>query len=659
MNYRPEIDGLRAFAVMPVILFHAGFQWFDGGFVGVDIFFVISGYLITTIIISEMAEDSFSLINFYERRARRILPALFFVTVACMPFAWMWLAPSDLKDFGNSVAAVSIFTSNIFFWSELGYFAPTAELQPLLHTWSLAVEEQYYILFPVFLILAWRLGLNWILILLSIVFIISLGTAHWATTISSHPKMISGAFFLLPTRGWELLIGVFIAFYLKYQSSPKSFTFNQITSFVGFGMILFSIIYFDQRTPFPSLYTLIPTLGTCLIILSAVPNTIVSKILSFPPLVGMGLISYSAYLWHNPLLAFARHRFMGDLSGGIMIMLCIASILLAYFSWRWVEKPFRNKTKTSRKMIFSLFACGLILFQFIGFFSYKTYLADGYSSRVEFSDQLKESLKMSQSDNCFNTALNHSANEWGCLLGVQKDTIDYILFGDSHALALKNMIDQAAESNKISIFFTGSSGCIPFLGIHPQRSDQLSNNCYALNSRVSEFAKLENIRGIILSAKWTFYTNGDYGGSRQQFIANSKNGPFNKDKSISAFKAGFNKTVDYYNNNDIPVYIVSQPPLQKYPAELAYFQLYKGLNTLQNISINKNEFLAIEKLYKSFFLERSSDINFINLTDEFCDVEICPIGTLKESFYADTNHLSIIGSKKLHEVFSKILLTKN
>ena len=200
MNYRPEIDGLRAFAVMPVILFHAGFQWFDGGFVGVDIFFVISGYLITTIIISEMAEDSFSLINFYERRARRILPALFFVTVACMPFAWMWLAPSDLKDFGNSVAAVSIFTSNIFFWSELGYFAPTAELQPLLHTWSLAVEEQYYILFPVFLILAWRLGLNWILILLSIVFIISLGTAHWATTISSHPKMISGAFFLLPMQ---------------------------------------------------------------------------------------------------------------------------------------------------------------------------------------------------------------------------------------------------------------------------------------------------------------------------------------------------------------------------------------------------------------------------------------------------------------------------
>ncbi len=294
MNYRSEIDGLRALAVLPVIIFHAGLQWFSGGFVGVDIFFVISGYLITNIIISEMAEDSFSLKNFYERRARRILPALFFVTVVCMPFAWMWLAPSDLKDFGNSVASVGIFTSNIFFWSELGYFGPTAELQPLLHTWSLAVEEQYYILFPVFLMITWRLGLNWVLILLAIIFIISLCTAHWATTIASHPKMISGAFFLLPTRGWELLIGVFIAFYLKHFKFPKSFTFNQIVSFIGLGMILFSIIYFDERTPFPSLYALVPTLGTCLIILSAVPNTIVSKLLSFRHLVRIGLISYSA-----------------------------------------------------------------------------------------------------------------------------------------------------------------------------------------------------------------------------------------------------------------------------------------------------------------------------------------------------------------------------
>ena len=214
MKYRAEIDGLRALAVLPVILFHAGFEWFSGGFVGVDVFFVISGYLITTIIISEMAEGKFSIINFYERRARRILPALFFVMLACLPFAWLWLAPSDLRDFGQSLVAVSTFSSNILFWWESGYFDTAAELKPLLHTWSLAVEEQFYILFPLFLMLTWRLGIKTILILLSIVFLISLGVAVWGTQYATHPKIISGAFFLLPTRGWELLIGVFAAFYI-------------------------------------------------------------------------------------------------------------------------------------------------------------------------------------------------------------------------------------------------------------------------------------------------------------------------------------------------------------------------------------------------------------------------------------------------------------
>jgi peptidoglycan/LPS O-acetylase OafA/YrhL len=182
MKYRAEIDGLRALAVLPVILFHAGFEKFSGGYVGVDVFFVISGYLITTIIISEMAEDNFSILNFYERRARRILPALFFVMLACFPFAWFWLAPDDLKDFGESLFAVSIFSSNILFWLESGYFDTAAELKPLLHTWSLAVEEQFYILFPIFLILTWRFGVKEILILLLLFFLTSskgLGITCW------------------------------------------------------------------------------------------------------------------------------------------------------------------------------------------------------------------------------------------------------------------------------------------------------------------------------------------------------------------------------------------------------------------------------------------------------------------------------------------------
>ena len=239
MKYRAEIDGLRALAVLPVILFHAGFEAFSGGFVGVDVFFVISGYLIATIIISEMAEGEFSLVNFYERRARRILPAMFFVIIVCIPFAWFWLTPSYLKDFGQSLMAVSTFSSNILFWRESGYFDTAAELKPLLHTWSLAVEEQYYVLFPIFLILTWRLGVKWILILLMIVFLMSLSLAQWGAY--NNPF---AAFFLLPTRGWELLIGVFIAFYLKYFTHLKSQPVNQFLSLLGFCMITYSIIAF-------------------------------------------------------------------------------------------------------------------------------------------------------------------------------------------------------------------------------------------------------------------------------------------------------------------------------------------------------------------------------------------------------------------------------
>ena len=364
MKYRAEIDGLRAFAVLPVILFHAGFDWLSGGFIGVDIFFVISGYLITTIIITEMAGGKFSLVNFYERRARRILPALFFVMAVCLPFAWFWLTPNDLKDFGQSLVAVSTFSSNILFWSESGYFDTVAELKPMLHTWSLAVEEQYYILFPIFLMLTWRMGIKWIIVFLTIFFLISLGVAQWGAYNSP-----SAAFYLLPTRGWELLIGVFLAFYLQYNKHPKSTSLNQVLSMLGFIMISYSVVAFDKSTPFPSLYTLIPTIGTGLLILSAVPKTLIYKLLITKPIVWIGLISYSAYLWHQPILAFSRHRLVSETSEILLVMLCIAlSLAMAWFSWAFIENPIRNKKKISRGTVFKGSFFGILFFIVCGSF---------------------------------------------------------------------------------------------------------------------------------------------------------------------------------------------------------------------------------------------------------------------------------------------------
>ena len=367
MDYRREIDGLRALAVLPVILFHAGFQTFSGGFVGVDIFFVISGYLITSIILAEMEAGTFTLANFYERRARRILPALFFVMLVCLPFAWFLLLPSDMKDFSKSLVAVSVFASNILFWRESGYFDTAAELKPLLHTWSLAVEEQYYVLFPLFLMLFWKLGKRRILLTLGFVFFSSFAVAQWAAFVKP-----AAAFFLLPTRGWELIVGAFAAFYLS-QNNRKNYPkiFIELSSWLGIGLIFFSVFTYSKATPFPGFYALAPTLGTVLIILFATKQTSAGKILGNNAFVGIGLISYSAYLWHQPLLSFARHRGVTSSDKDILFLLITATIVLACLSFKFIETPFRNKSVISKKSVFVFAFLGSLIFASFGLYGIK------------------------------------------------------------------------------------------------------------------------------------------------------------------------------------------------------------------------------------------------------------------------------------------------
>ena len=356
MQYRPEIDGLRALAVIPVVLFHAGIAGFSGGFVGVDIFFVISGYLITSIILNEQQKDSFTLAGFYERRARRILPALMLVVLLSAVAAWYLLLPAELVDFGESLASVGVFASNILFWTQSDYFATTSEFIPLLHTWSLAVEEQFYLIFPVFMIftLAWTKTKR--LSVLTLVAILSLIFCEWAWRNAPEAN-----FFLAPSRVWELMAGVLCAFYLQQARDPK-LLIRQLASLAGLLMLVYSIAFFDKSIPFPSLYALIPVVGTVLIILFTDKNTLVGKILSLPFIVGVGLISYSAYLWHQPLFVFARLNSMDELSVTTLLGLSILAFIMAFISWRWVEKPFRNRNWLSQRQVLWMAAlCSLIL----------------------------------------------------------------------------------------------------------------------------------------------------------------------------------------------------------------------------------------------------------------------------------------------------------
>ncbi len=366
-SYRREVDGLRAVAVLPVILFHAGFSSFSGGFVGVDVFFVISGYLITSLILSEQMAGRFSIIRFYERRARRILPALFFVMAFCVPFAWFWLMPSDMKSFSESLAAVSTFSSNFLFWSQSNYFDNGIGLKPLLHTWSLAVEEQYYVMFPLFIILAGRLGKRWMTGLMVAGCILSLVIAEWA----SYYRPEAG-FYLLPSRGWELLFGAFAALYLLGNERPsiRTSAVSQILSFAGLALIFTAVLTYSANTPFPGHYAILPVTGTVLIILFATPETYAGKVLSSKPLVGIGLISYSAYLWHQPLFAFARHRSFVEPDASLYLFLIVVTIILAFLSWKFIETPFR-RPEISRKRIFLSAGAGSAFFLALGIFGWQ------------------------------------------------------------------------------------------------------------------------------------------------------------------------------------------------------------------------------------------------------------------------------------------------
>jgi len=379
VKYRPEIDGIRALAVLPVILFHAGFELFSGGFVGVDVFFVISGYLITTILIEDIENRRFSIVNFYERRARRILPALFFVMLVCIAFAWMWMLPSQMKDFSQSLVAVSLFASNILFWQESGYFEAAAEEKPLLHTWSLAVEEQYYVLFPIFLILAWRFGKNRVFWMIVVMAAISLLLSEWGWR-----NKATANFYLAPTRAWELFAGSIAAFIVQKQGIGK----NNPLAISGLAAIIFSIFFYDETTPFPSVYALLPVLGVVLLVLYADKETVAAKLLSTKGFVGIGLISYSAYLWHQPLFVFARlQQFDDNIS---FLILVIATLLLAYFSWRLIERPFRNKNLLNQSQIFLFTISGMILFIVIGYLGYSN---GGFKERIIHSQTTNDVYK--------------------------------------------------------------------------------------------------------------------------------------------------------------------------------------------------------------------------------------------------------------------------
>jgi peptidoglycan/LPS O-acetylase OafA/YrhL len=503
-NYRPEIDGLRTIAVLSVILYHAqivvfGHDFFKGGFVGVDIFFVISGYLISRILLSELFEKGkISFLQFYERRARRILPILFTVFIVSFPLAYKYLLPNQFIEYAQSILSATFFGSNIFFYfTNTQYGAEDSLLQPSLHTWSLGVEEQFYILFPIVLLLAYRFAKNHLVSIIAVLILISLFYADWQSTKNTQLN-----FFMLTSRLWELGIGSLLAFYELKYGRVKHELLNQTMPLFGFAMIMYAIVFFNNQTPHPSFITLLPTLGTALIILYSVNTTdLVSKVLSWKPIVGVGLISYSLYLWHYPIFAFARIADTNGLHNDEKYLLILLTIVLSVISYFVIEKSFRNRQFLNIKK-FSV-AILLLIIAVLGM-NCKIIWGKGFIDRYHNTIAEKminvewvklrnpsylpqnQNITSKIDDKLFKDSICYKRRiaKDGCIFG----SVEFITLGDSFVGSLEPTLLNELHKHKIGLQTNQYPQCV-YLSQRYSRSDNENHPCLEVNHERDKYYK--------------------------------------------------------------------------------------------------------------------------------------------------------------------------
>ena len=610
IKYRPEIDGLRAIAVGAVILYHAqikilGHQLFKGGFIGVDIFFVISGYLITSIILKELiTTGTFSLKHFYERRVRRILPALLFVMLVSLPFAWMYLLPISFEDFSKSILYSLGFISNFYFWSITQvYGAESGLYKPFLHTWSLSVEEQFYILFPILLLVTFRYLRKYLIHILILGFIISLGLAEWGN--KNHPSF---NFYVFPTRGWELLAGSILAYFeITNGKRCKNRILNLILPFIGLILIGHSVLFFNYELFHPSFHTLSPIIGVCLIIWYSNKDELITKILSTKLFVGIGLISYSLYLWHYPIFAFARITdfIQGSLFNNLLIGWVI--IILSIFSYYFIERPARNK-KNKFKFIFQI-----VILNYLFIFCLSLFILN--NKHLFFDKNLIE----------FNE-LENTRSEW------EKCSIKNLV----------NISDDCKIGNfNNKVFLIGDSHLIPLI----------NNLGKKLNKRNYELINFTE-PGRIYRRK----LNED---KRANFLKDIENsilifGGYYQRESQSELKSLFNlykMDFEIFLKNKNKIIFLTPIPEINMPTDYKFLQILKeekkDLSIPKTMTIDRNKF-AIN------FISKFNDINIIDLSKIFCDELKCyAITPSKLILKSDYDHPSLKGAEMINDLIMK------
>uniref|UniRef100_UPI003B515CA6 acyltransferase family protein n=1 Tax=Roseovarius indicus TaxID=540747 RepID=UPI003B515CA6 len=642
MHYRPDIDGLRTVAVVPVIVFHAGLG-LSGGFVGVDVFFVISGYLITTLLLGELDENRFSLVDFYERRARRILPALFTVMALTTVAALLLMTPTDLVNYAKSAASTTAFLANIWFYTQEGYFTEAAELKPLLHTWSLGVEEQYYVLFPPLLWLAFRYGRSLQpALLLTLAGLLSFALSTHAT--ATAPE---AAFYLPQYRIWELLLGSGLALIARRGWLDRAARNRLLTGplgLVGLAMIATAILTYGPETPFPGTAALLPCLGATLVIWSGTGgHTPSARLLSTPPMVWIGKLSYSLYLWHWPIIAFAVYRKGDDLSVTEGIACLALALLLSALSWRFVEQPFRDRKRLSRRAIFTSSAAAAAVVAVMA-----TYVTqrDGLPARMpqaflELTDT--GPLMQPRADCHFVTpARAHTGDV--CLRGAPDTPASFVFIGDSHAFALTPAIFTAAETLGLAGYQYTYPGFRPLAGVDKPGYPEFRQQVDALIAFLEARPEVET---LYVTAFWqhqmtgyTYRTEGDIwtdDGYEGQGTA------YNPTATLNGLRRLAQRLPDrrIVLLDDVPAGDALHLPTQARRLLFGH-DVTLGLPRATADAQRATYAPAFERLAR-----QSDQILYAPLLASLCGPEICPLFDGETLLFRDGDHLSHQGALRL------------
>lgn len=648
LTYRPHIDGLRAVAVLPVVLYHFRVPGFRGGFVGVDVFFVISGFLITSLIFGELGEGTFSVLRFYERRVRRIFPALFAVIAASTLVATLLFFPRDLLRFAESAAATALFSSNFDFWQQAGYFDTAADLKPLLHTWSLAVEEQFYLIFPALLYFMHTRRRVSLLALVVGLAIVSFVMSVWAVG-----RFPSAAFYLAPYRTWELMLGAILA--LGNFPAPNSRWISDSLSVAGLAAIGWAVVAFSTTTPFPGLNALYPCLGTAAVIFAGEGNGgVVRRGLSWRPIVFVGLISYSLYLWHWPIHVFWNYASGGAANSVQTAALIALSFVLAVLSWRYVEMPFRRKQWVSRPMIFriggaataaTLLACGLL------------FALHGLPQR--FSPEVRRILaeaddSESHRHGCFNLTQARVRDGRICTIGNAKVAVPtFVLWGDSHADAVLPAVEAAAAREGRKGLFVAHGRCPPFL--HISLTDEPTERCAQFNDAVLKVVRGRDIEVVFLAARWAYYDQGRGAGpdADEERHLIDLDPPAAHDASQHAtFARMLQRTVLALLGAGKKVVLVAPVPEPGFDVPEALANA-----AVRDVHVDLRPPLAAYRARNTFVLRDMADLQkqyriaVIQPADVLCASGRCALMRDGRPLYVDHHHLSVFGALQLSGLF--------